>query len=100
MRQAAFIASLVAPDVASVGAKAAIQFMRGNKNFKNPLIKQTKEWQIGESCFTKHGAGTHFFFPVFSFPFLFSSALQFGSSLNLSYTGNLFQSSALSITLL
>lgn len=58
MRQAAFIASLVSPDVAAVSAKAALQYMRKNVNFTNPLLNETPEWKVNDKCFTKYGEGT------------------------------------------
>lgn len=57
MRQAAFIASLVSPDVAAVSAKAALHYMRNNKKYTNPLKKTTHEWKVNDRCFTKFGEG-------------------------------------------
>lgn len=58
MRQAAFIASLVSPDVAAVAAKASLQYMRKKDGFENPLSKVTPDYEVGKEVFTKYGEGT------------------------------------------
>jgi hypothetical protein len=57
MRQAAFIASLVSPDVAAVAAKASLQFMRKKEGFENPLSVITPAFEVGKQVFTKYGEG-------------------------------------------
>jgi len=58
MRQAAFIASLVSPDVAAVAAKASLQYMRKKDGFENPLSVVTPAFEVGKQVFTKYGEGT------------------------------------------
>jgi len=58
MRQAAFIASLVNPDVAAVAAKASLQYMRKKEGFENPLSIVTPDFEVGKEVFTKYGEGT------------------------------------------
>ena len=59
MRQAAFIASLVSPDVAAVAAKASLQYMRKKDGFENPLSVVTPAFEVGKEVFTKYGEGKY-----------------------------------------
>jgi len=58
MRQAAFIASLVSPDVAAVASKSALQYMRQKDGWENPLSEITPIFEVGKKVFTKYGVGT------------------------------------------
>jgi len=56
MRQAAFIASLVSPDVASVAAKAALSFMRTQERTSHPLNTKPA-FVLNDRVMTRYGEG-------------------------------------------